>query len=528
MNLSTQKVIVLGVLAASVVGTTSFAGCSSDPSNQPVSENTGSVGLNLEVASGIQIDAVQYVLTGPGGFGRNGSINVSQSETLSATIDAIPLANGYSLTLNASALGGAGSCSGTASFDVTATGVTKVVVRLQCQRPQSKGTLLVNGAFNVCPAVDLLEANPAEVEVGSSLDLTGVGSDVDTAPSPLTYAWSASSGALSDPTASKTKFTCATPGPATITLSVSDGDTCPATRTVTVTCSEISTTPNLKVAFAGDMDSRTNYTQVLNLIKAEKADGFVVEGDMTYDAAPAEFWAATEAFLGDSFPVFISRGNHDDSTWADFLPKAAQHLDGAARIAGAHDANYKTIWRGLVIATIRKGDTGANITPFLQDEAHTWKICNWHQNQKQMQVGGKGDEMGWSVYEACRQGGAIIETGHEHSYERTKTLLDMTSQTVDPTCSDPNELCVGPGRTFTNVVGLGGNSIRPQLLCLPAIYPYGCKGEWAHIQTSNQGATHGAQFITFNAGNPKKATGYFKNVRGEVTDRFNVTYSAAH
>lgn len=287
---------------------------------------------------------------------------------------------------------------------------------------------------------------------------------------------------------------------------------------------EISTEPNLKVAFIGDTDSGANFTSVLNLVKNDAASALVVEGDMSYTANPTAWWNALESVLGTTFPVFISRGNHDDTSWSGYLPKAANHLGGATREAGAHDANYKTTYRGLVIATIKKGDTGSNITPFLSGDNHIWKICNWHQNQAAMQIGGKGDEMGWDVYETCRNLGAIIETGHEHSYERTKTLIDMTLQTVDPTCSAPGTLCVGPGRTFSSVVGLGGNSVRDQSRCLPSTYPYGCSGEWAFIYTNQQSATHGAQFITFNAGAPKTAVGYFKNINGATVDTFTINH----
>jgi hypothetical protein len=286
----------------------------------------------------------------------------------------------------------------------------------------------------------------------------------------------------------------------------------------------ISTDPNLKVAFIGDTSSGTNYQNVLNLIKNEQAAAVVVEGDMSYSDDPDAWWTATEAVLGTSFPVFISRGNHDDISWSGYLPKAAAHLGGATRVAGAHDANYKTIWRGLVIATIREGDSAPGITQLLQGENHVWKICQWHQNQAAMQVGGKGNEMGWEVYEACRQLGAIIETGHEHSYSRTKTLVSTSAQTVDPSCATAGALCVSPGRTFVNVVGLGGNSVRAQIRCLPTTPPYGCNGEWAFIYTSNQGATYGAQFITFNAGDPRRAVGYFKDIDGRVVDNFTITY----
>jgi hypothetical protein len=160
----------------------------------------------------------------------------------------------------------------------------------------------------------------------------------------------------------------------------------------------------------------------------------------------------------------------------------------------------------------------------LRGDPHIWKICNWHQNQQAMQVGNKTDEMGWDVYETCREHGAIIQTGHEHSYERTRTLTSTSSQIVDSTCPDANDLCLGPERTFVNVVGLGGNNVRAQSRCLPTTFPYGCNGEWAFIYTSDQSATHGAQFIVFNAGSPELASGYFKNVNGQTVDTFTITH----
>src|SRR5438876_7138465 len=56
-----------------------------------------------------------------------------------------------------------------------------------------------------------------------------------------------------------------------------------------------------------------------------------------------------------------------------------------------------------------------------------------------MQVGGKADEMGWRVYETCKDLGAIIATAHEHSYHRTRTLTSTKEQIVDASCSDPTQ-----------------------------------------------------------------------------------------
>ncbi len=98
-----------------------------------------------------------------------------------------------------------------------------------------------------------------------------------------------------------------------------------------------------------------------------------------------------------------------------------------------------------------------------------------------MQIGGKGSSTGWEVYEECKMGGAIIATGHEHSYSRTKTLTSTESQIVDPDWPQVGEVRVAEGATFVFVSGLGGGSIRDQERCLPDAFPYGCNGEWASI-----------------------------------------------
>ncbi len=296
----------------------------------------------------------------------------------------------------------------------------------------------------------------------------------------------------------------------------------------------VPTEANLKIAFAGDMDDGSGYQAVAQLIEDEGAHAFHTTGDMTYSDDPDAWWSATEAVLGPSFPVFLARGNHDDNSWSGFLPKAANHLGDAQRTAGAHDAAYKTVFKGLSMVAIRKGDTADDVHGLFAGDDHLWKMCVWHQNMAAMQIGGKGDEMGWGVYEACREEGAIIVTGHEHSYERTKTLVSTELQSVDGACSDGASLCIGPGRTFVTVTGLGGASIRDQQRCTPSAdtppFPSLDTSDascpiWAAIYTSNQGANYGAQFFEFNVGgDPNKASGYFKTIDGDVIDTFDILH----
>lgn len=128
-----------------------------------------------------------------------------------------------------------------------------------------------------------------------------------------------------------------------------------------------------------------------------------------------------------------------------------------------------------------------------------------------MQLGYKQNETGWSVYETCKDAGAIIATGHEHSYSRSYVMDDITNQHIVEV-SDTLE--IAPGKTFVFVSGIGGKDIRPQEL----------HGDWwGGIYSSTQNANPGALFCTFNVGgNPRKASCYFKDIKGNVPDRFEI------
>lgn len=292
-----------------------------------------------------------------------------------------------------------------------------------------------------------------------------------------------------------------------------------------------STEANLKVAFIGDSGYGESFERVLKLIKSEEADLVLHQGDFDYVLDPAGFFAEIDAILGPKFPYFASVGNHDATAWegyAQLLKERMTRLNLSPDDPDLSDQKYSLTYKGLKMVFVGENGKNAEFAQFLGNQLskddHLWRICSWHKNQTAMQVEGKGNEMGWEVYETCRSYGAIIATGHAHSYHRTKTLKDLKNQFVDEACPDPGNLCVGPGKTFVFVAGLGGHSIRRQYRCLPSTYPYGCNGEWAMIYTSDQGATYGVLFIEFNiAGNPHKAQGYFKNISGERVDEFEIT-----
>ena len=114
---------------------------------------------------------------------------------------------------------------------------------------------------------------------------------------------------------------------------------------------------------------------------------------------------------------------------------------------------------------ISSGFDSGNSDTYIRDQLaadnSVWSICSWHKDMKLMQVGGKEDETGWGVYEEARKGGAVIATAHEHSYSRTHLLSSMMNQTV---ASTSNTLTLTKGSSFAFVSGLGGHSVRAQLL----------------------------------------------------------------
>jgi hypothetical protein len=75
-------------------------------------------------------------------------------------------------------------------------------------------------------------------------------------------------------------------------------------------------------------------------------------------------------------------------------------------------------------------------------------------------------------------------------------------------------MTIAKGQSFVFVSGLGGASIRDQELS---------GAWWASIYTSNQRANYGALFGTFNVnGRANLATFYFKDINGNIADRFTV------
>lgn len=282
----------------------------------------------------------------------------------------------------------------------------------------------------------------------------------------------------------------------------------------------LATPANFKVAFIGDTGQGADFTAVLNLIKAENPQAVFVQGDLTYSFNTGASWfTAADAVLQSGttkIPYFASKGNHDwDWTLNNGLGEGFDTRLASWGVAldnnKPSDANYSFTYKGLKFVAV--GDSGSQTTRAdyvktqLANDKHYWKICSWHKNMRDTNVGPKNDEMSWAIYENCRSAGAIVAQGHSHTYSRSKTVTADQALTLDAACSDPLALCVGPGKHFFFDSSVGGQDLRS--------LEETNKPHWASSYSSD----FGALFIEFNVdGDPKKAKGYFKTVAGTIID----------
>ncbi len=294
------------------------------------------------------------------------------------------------------------------------------------------------------------------------------------------------------------------------------------TITAVTSCTVAAAEPAaLTVAFVGDQGTGENARAVLNLIADEGTDLLLVQGDLGYDPDTATTWIANiDEILGERFPVLISVGNHENYEWQEYQHWLQQRIQLLPELQCEGDPGVKAhcSYRGISIVQVAPGvdeitgvsssdDYAGYLDDVLSDDANVWKICSWHKNQQDMQVGDKQDATGWGVYSACLKNGGIIATAHEHSYSRTFLMGNFEEHDV---VHRGDLLEIKPGQSFAFVSGLGGHSIREQAHF---------DDWWASVYSSTQDATYGVLFCTLNA---DLADCYFKDIEGNVPDRFMV------
>jgi hypothetical protein len=287
---------------------------------------------------------------------------------------------------------------------------------------------------------------------------------------------------------------------------------------------------------------------VLNLIKDEGAAAVVHNGDFDYADNPTTWDDRITRILGANYPYFAIIGNHDAAAWNGSSGYAAKIAARHSRVSSMNCSGELGIeatckFRGLHLVESCVGTSEWNSTRCaansttqvnfiknsLANDSSVWSICNWHKNQNDMQVGGKSDEVGWNAYRECMNAGAMVATGHEHSFSRTRVLTDVGNRNAGHGFTGEYDVMrLGPGQNFVFTSGLAGVGLRDYEAATHDDDTW-----WSSYYTSNKWmkngvvqsgtATYGALFIRFHVdGDPKKARAYFKDVNGRLADEFTI------
>jgi hypothetical protein len=299
----------------------------------------------------------------------------------------------------------------------------------------------------------------------------------------------------------------------------------------------VATDPELRVAFMGDQGIGVEALQVLEFL-AQEVDLIVWLGDLDYLNSPPFWKTQVEVGLGDEdFPWLVAAGNHDTPEWDSYAAIIDEHIAAMpdAECEGETGINQSCTYRGLRIILSGVGTKGEDHEEFLQDtlvaDDHIWRICAWHKNQRDMQVGVKSDEVGWDAYQICQEGAAIVATGHEHSYARTRTLIDVgNAQAGHGAYGAPDTMLVSEGSNFVFVAGTAGQAYRNYDESLhdsntwwASWYAADSYMRHGELLPLDGGPYHGAMIITFNVeGDPYRAHGEFVTHRGVTIDSFDI------
>jgi hypothetical protein len=299
-----------------------------------------------------------------------------------------------------------------------------------------------------------------------------------------------------------------------------------------------STEPNLKIAFVGDQGAGTDARAVYQTILDEGAALTVVLGDFDYQNNPDLWESDIDAVLGADYPIFGVVGNHDTTAWTGYQQKLSARIARIPEASCSGDVGnmQNCKYRGLRVVLSGIGTMGSDSAheTFLEDALAAdpdslWKFCGWHQNQNDMQLGTKGDAIGWRAFEICQAHAAIIGMGHEHTYGRTFTLTDVGNEAAEHgKTGAPGQMDVSLGSTFVFYNGLGGSDIRDYSPSLHDDDTWWATMYCADKNVKNEQdqpgpANFGALFLVFNVdGDPSKARGYFKNIDGVMVDEFTI------
>eukprot|EP00835_Amoeboradix_gromovi_P005634 NODE_550_length_6834_cov_0.214402.p1 type:complete len:450 gc:universal NODE_550_length_6834_cov_0.214402:2052-703(-) len=274
---------------------------------------------------------------------------------------------------------------------------------------------------------------------------------------------------------------------------------------------------SVRLAFFGDSGADDPAHKVLQMIKDWGADAIVHLGDFDYEDNPSKFLKMINDEV-PKIPYLAVIGNHDLPKWTEYQTLLSSRMaNNNVACQGEYGVKMNCNVKGINILLSGVGTFGSNHEGYLEQElkkSDGWSICGWHKNQHLYQMGHKNDEVGYAVYDICREHGALIFTGHEHSYARTKVMKQFEHQIV--ASHDTKTMKISPGDTFAIVSGLGGRTIRKWENDSNK-YPW-----WSTFLTEDNDAQFGAVLCEFWG---FTAECVFKDIDRKLRDSFNITRS---
>jgi len=194
-----------------------------------------------------------------------------------------------------------------------------------------------------------------------------------------------------------------------------------------------------------------------------------------------------------------------------------ERIGATDNCTGDYGVNMFCSWNGLAFVLSAPGTWGDDHDEYIDEAFESfpaiWKFVSFHKNQRLMQIGEKSDETGWAVYDASRENGAFVATGHEHSYCRSYMMSNFQRQTI---ANSNATLNLKPGESFVFVSGLGGESIREWDEDLVD------NDWWAAVAADDNGVSDGALLCTFNTINTRTAECEFRDTNGRTWDEFTI------
>src|SRR5262245_28206954 len=169
MRVCTRMAVVAALALVGGCNKGQTHGSGSDAADRKVSAAV----MNLVLPDNSQIEVINFEITGPASFSRMGMVNVTNSSLVRFRVGNIPInPDPYTIAISAMTTDGV-QCSGSHPFTISNPDFISITMELLCENDNDpNGDLVADVDVNGnCPIITGIDALPAEVFVGSTLDL---------------------------------------------------------------------------------------------------------------------------------------------------------------------------------------------------------------------------------------------------------------------------------------------------------------------------------------------------------------------